>query len=237
MRVQPHLPSSPLTATVTVEIGVGLLGVQGREKAGAAGPQDQDVRLDLRERHHNAPSRSSTPSRRGWRRRVAPRRTASRHGNPYRRAAGRTRRMRKRHRLSGWRVVEIDVLDLLDPGRFQRRRAADDGEIGPAEIGERRQRVRTHAALADDQAHAFALHQRTRETLHAHRGGGADAERRIARPARPARAQRGARWARYGSPPGPAGRGAWRVRGRTCGSAWRRECHKVCARASPCRRP
>ena len=38
-------------------------------------------------------------------------------------------------------VVEVDVLDRLDPGRFQRRRAADDGEIDAAEVRERGQRA------------------------------------------------------------------------------------------------
>src|ERR1700754_3100366 len=34
-------------------------------------------------------------------------------------------------------VVEIDVLDLLDPCGLQRRRTADDGEIGAAQFLER----------------------------------------------------------------------------------------------------
>ena len=64
-------------------------------------------------------------------------------------------------------IVEIDILDLLDPGGLQRRRAADDRQIGAAEFRERSERVGSHAALADDDAHALALHQRAREPLHA----------------------------------------------------------------------
>ena len=37
----------------------------------------------------------------------------------------------------GIEVVEIDVLDRLDPGRLERRRAADDREIDAAELAER----------------------------------------------------------------------------------------------------
>src|SRR6185503_13311990 len=32
-------------------------------------------------------------------------------------------------------VVEVDVLDRLDPGGLERRGAADDGQIGAAELG------------------------------------------------------------------------------------------------------
>src|SRR5256885_10699750 len=37
----------------------------------------------------------------------------------------------------GIEVIEVHVLDSLDPGRLQRRGAADDGEIGAAQIAER----------------------------------------------------------------------------------------------------
>src|SRR5580765_5534241 len=33
-------------------------------------------------------------------------------------------------------VVEVDVLDGLDPGRLERRGAADDGELNPAQVHE-----------------------------------------------------------------------------------------------------
>src|SRR5882762_9534797 len=37
----------------------------------------------------------------------------------------------------GMQIVEVDILDLLDPGRLQRRRTPDDGEIGAAQFLER----------------------------------------------------------------------------------------------------
>src|SRR5687768_8072226 len=76
-------------------------------------------------------------------------------------------------------VVEVYVLDRLDPGGLERGRAADDGEIGSTKILECIQRLRTQAALADHQAHAVLLQKRPRETLHAIAGSRADAQRRI----------------------------------------------------------
>ena len=38
-------------------------------------------------------------------------------------------------------VVEVDVLDGLDPGGLERRGAADDGEVNPAQVGEGIQRI------------------------------------------------------------------------------------------------
>ena len=43
MRVQPHLPSRPLTAMVIDSEGFGRLRVQRREEPGAARAEDQDV--------------------------------------------------------------------------------------------------------------------------------------------------------------------------------------------------
>ena len=54
----------------------------------------------------------------------------------------------------GVEVVEVDVLDLLDPGRLERRGAADDREVDAAQLAERRLRAFAQAALADDDAHA-----------------------------------------------------------------------------------
>src|SRR6266850_5439519 len=54
----------------------------------------------------------------------------------------------------GVEVVEVDVLDGLDPGRLERRGAADDGEVHPAQVAERLERAFSQAALADDDAHA-----------------------------------------------------------------------------------
>src|SRR5215203_3951200 len=78
-------------------------------------------------------------------------------------------------------VLEIDVLDRGDPGRLERRGTADDREIGAAEIAERTPGRVAEAPLADDDAHALALHERFREALHALRGGGADAHGCVAR--------------------------------------------------------
>src|SRR5688572_19347147 len=58
----------------------------------------------------------------------------------------------------GIEVVQVDVLDLLDPGRFQRGRAADHREIDAAQVPERRRRAFAQAALADDDARAVFLH-------------------------------------------------------------------------------
>ena len=51
MRVQPLLPSSPLVAIVTLQIGVCAVGVQRGEEPGAAGAEDQNVGLESFQRH------------------------------------------------------------------------------------------------------------------------------------------------------------------------------------------
>src|SRR2546430_9461604 len=51
-------------------------------------------------------------------------------------------------------VIEVHVLDSLDPGRLQRRGAADDGEVGAAQIAERSEGFFAQAALADQEPHA-----------------------------------------------------------------------------------
>src|SRR5512141_2906829 len=50
----------------------------------------------------------------------------------------------------GIEIVEIDVFDLLDPRRLERRGAADDREIDAAVLRERGERAFAHPALADD---------------------------------------------------------------------------------------
>src|SRR5438067_635547 len=75
----------------------------------------------------------------------------------------------------GIEVIEIDLLDRLDPRRLERRRAADDGEVGAAKVFECLLRAITQAAFANHQSHAVLLHQRARETLHAIARRGADA--------------------------------------------------------------
>ena len=180
MRVQPHLPSRPLTAMVTSRSGFGLFRMQRGEQPRAAGAEDQNVGRRVVCSVHAAADARRAP------RRAAPR--ASALTSRVQRAAVRIHRHQQRAealdaefpQALGIQVVEIDVLDRLDPGRLQRRGAADDGEIGAAEIAEGGERRRPHAALADDDAHAVALHQRPREALHAHRRRGADADRLIA---------------------------------------------------------
>src|SRR5260221_14702311 len=49
----------------------------------------------------------------------------------------------------GIEIVEVDVLDRLDPGRLERRRAADDREICAAHFLEGVERVQAQATLAD----------------------------------------------------------------------------------------
>src|SRR5258706_2491683 len=81
----------------------------------------------------------------------------------------------------GMEVVEVDVLDRLDPGRFQRRGAADDRQIGAAGSLEHLERPGAEPALADDEPHPQAFQEGLREALHASRGGGADAQWRVTR--------------------------------------------------------
>src|SRR5688572_11058408 len=80
----------------------------------------------------------------------------------------------------GVEVIEVDVLDRLDPGGLQRRRAADDGQIGPADLGKTLQGILAQPTLADDQPDRVLLHQGPREPLHPVAGGGADANSLIA---------------------------------------------------------
>ena len=77
-------------------------------------------------------------------------------------------------------VLELDLLDLLDLGGLQRRRAAGDRKVDPAELLQHRQGVRQQPALADDRADAVVVHQPAREAVHARAGGGADADLLIA---------------------------------------------------------
>src|SRR5690242_15729662 len=75
-------------------------------------------------------------------------------------------------------LFEIDILDRFDPRGLQSRGAARYGKISAADFAERIETLEAHAALADDDPHTFALHQRAREPLHPHRCRGADADRR-----------------------------------------------------------
>src|SRR5690348_16390827 len=53
----------------------------------------------------------------------------------------------------GIEVIQVHVLDRFDPGRLERGRAADDGEIGAAQLAKSGGRVRAQSAFADYEAH------------------------------------------------------------------------------------
>src|SRR5919199_3060949 len=76
-----------------------------------------------------------------------------------------------------------DLLDLLDLGRLEGRRAADDREVDHPEPPHRLDRLVGEAALAADRAHAVALAERLREPDHPCARRGPDAEGLV--PARP----------------------------------------------------
>ena len=160
------------------------LRVQRREQPRAAGAEDQDVGVEPVHPCAVTSTRRCAP-RTAARRGGAPRRSTSR----VERAAVRIHRHQQRTEAAdaelpqafGIEIVEIDVLDRLDPGRLaappRRRRSRDRRRRGR---GTRRASSAPHAALADDDAHAVALHQRPREALHARDRGRADADRRVA---------------------------------------------------------
>ena len=119
------------------QLGRGLVRVQRREQAGAAGAEDQDVGLqplDRGCRHTLTPRPASTAARRDC---------ASSRTTPYRLPAMAVHGDEQRPEIAdaelpqrlGVQVVEVDVLDLLDPGRLQRRGATDDRQVGAAELG------------------------------------------------------------------------------------------------------
>src|SRR5436305_1612561 len=76
----------------------------------------------------------------------------------------------------GHELLPGDLLDLLDLGRLECRRAADDGEVDHPVAAHRLDRLVREAALAADRADAVALAERLGEAHHARRGGGADAD-------------------------------------------------------------
>src|SRR5947209_19222786 len=180
MRVQPHLPNSPFTATVTSSSGAVFLACSA---ANSPAPPAPRIRMSVSMRRISTNLRRSDAFQDG----VAP----ARHFFLVvreQRAAMRVHPDQQRPEMPdlespqalGVQIIEIDVLDLLYPGSLQRRRAADNRQIGATQFLEGGERIGTHAALADNDAHALALHQRPGKPLHALRGGGADAERRVA---------------------------------------------------------
>src|SRR5262245_61936587 len=76
----------------------------------------------------------------------------------------------------GHELLPSDLLDLLDLGRLERRRPADDREVDHPEPLHRLDRLVRKAALAADRAHAVLRAERLGEANHPRRGRGADAE-------------------------------------------------------------
>src|SRR4051794_24449679 len=136
IRVQPHLPSSPFTATVTSSAGAVFFACSA---ANSPAPPAPRIRMSVSMRRIST-SRRSNAFQDG----VAP----ARHFFPVireQRAAMRVHADQQRPEMFDakspqafrMQVVEIDVLDLLDPGGLQGRGAADDRKVGSAELTER----------------------------------------------------------------------------------------------------
>src|SRR5512142_969790 len=91
----------------------------------------------------------------------------------------------------GHQLFPGDLLDLLDLGRLERRRAADDREVDHPEPLHRLDRLVGEAALAADRANAVLGAERLGEAHHPRRGGGADADLLVAAALELADARRG----------------------------------------------
>src|SRR5919106_1195710 len=76
----------------------------------------------------------------------------------------------------GHELLPGDLLDLLDLGRLERRRPADDREVDHPEALHGLDRLVGEAALAADGAHAVLRAETFRETHHARARGRPDAE-------------------------------------------------------------
>src|SRR5438105_4409973 len=70
----------------------------------------------------------------------------------------------------GHQLLPGDLLDLLDLGRFERGRAADDREVDHPELAHRLDRLVGEAALAADGADPVLRAERLGEAHHARRG-------------------------------------------------------------------
>src|SRR5215211_4580941 len=80
----------------------------------------------------------------------------------------------------GHELLPVDLLDLLDLGRLQGRRAADDREVDHPVLAHRLYRVIREPAFAGDRPHAVVPAEALREPHHAGACRGADAERVVA---------------------------------------------------------
>src|SRR5215510_11186320 len=181
MRVQPHLPSSPFTAIVMSRVGFAAWACSAAKRPAPPAPRIKRSvfssctalpALDTERSEHLR----AFCARRGVD--VAIEATAVAVHADEQRAEAADAEFPER---LGIEVVEVDVLDRLDPGRLERRRAADDGEIGAAEIVKRVQRGLTQAPLADDHPHAVLGHEGAGETLHPRARSRADADRGVPR--------------------------------------------------------
>src|SRR3954470_12060189 len=76
----------------------------------------------------------------------------------------------------GHQLLPGDLLDLLDLGRLERRRPADDREVDHPEPPHRLDRIVREAALAADRAHAVLGAERLGEAHHARARRGTDAD-------------------------------------------------------------
>src|SRR5919202_902533 len=76
----------------------------------------------------------------------------------------------------GHELLPGDLLDLLDLGRLERRRAADDREVDHPVAAHRLDRLVREAALAADRADAVAVAERVGEPDHPGGGRRADAD-------------------------------------------------------------
>src|ERR687891_1667716 len=66
----------------------------------------------------------------------------------------------------GHELLPVDLLDLLDLGRLERGRAADDGEVDHPVPAHRLDRLVGQTALAENGAHAVVAAERLREPDH-----------------------------------------------------------------------
>src|SRR4051812_12448197 len=80
----------------------------------------------------------------------------------------------------GHQLLPGDLLDLLDLGRLQRRRSADDREVDHSELAHRLDRVVREAALAADRPDAVLRAEGLGETNHPRRGRRPDADLLVA---------------------------------------------------------
>src|SRR5262249_53952330 len=128
MRVQPHLPSSPLTATVIESDGSALCACSA---AKSPAPPEPRIRMSVESSrklfrfHAEARERLLAARLRDALDLRVEARSVAVHGDdqwPEATHAELPQRL-------GMQVIEIDILDRLDPRGLERRGAADDGEV------------------------------------------------------------------------------------------------------------